>query len=211
MDIDGRPIDIGLTDHSTLTVSRRVKSSLDRIEWTGVMRKLLLNIVIAIVGVIGILIGLLPDLKPDLQSTFLLQSYQDMEVGYKKLIEYYYISRDTRGNSEALKKSDAGYAAIYNLLRSLEPVKIPRLDTNHKDEGNDFGTISIDKNEEWAGGATVMNRIVSIKTLREWRPICEIRDLRNIIDIKITRYFSRIGFGLTFVSIIASFMLGIKK
>jgi len=171
------------------------------------MSNLSLNILVAVVGVFGILIGLLPDLKPDLQSTFLLESYRDMEVGYKKLIEYHYIPRGTRGNSEALRKGDAGYTAIYNLLRSLEPVKMPRLDITSEGQGSDIGNISIDKNDEWSGGQTVMNRIVSVKNPREWSPICEIRDLRNIIDAKITRYFTRIGFALTFASIVASFVL----
>lgn len=170
-----------------------------------------LNILIAIVGVIGILIGLLPDIKPDLQSWFLLKSYRDMEVGYRRLIEYHYIPRGTRGSSEALRKVDVGYGAIYDLLKSLEPVKVSRLDITPDGERTEIGTISIDKNVEWYGGATVMNRILSVKTPRDWSPICEIRDLRNMIDAKITRYFSRIGFGITFLSIIASFVLGIKE
>lgn len=174
------------------------------------MSTLWLNILVVIVGVVGILLGLLPDLRPDLQSKFIPESYRNMEVGYKKLIEYHYIPRGTRGNTEALRKGDAGYGAIYNLLRSLEPVKMPSIGTNPEGEGSELCAISIDKNNEWAGGQTVMNRIVSVKTPREWSPICEIRDLRNIIDDKITRYFTRIGFGLTFVSIIASFGLGLK-
>jgi hypothetical protein len=93
----------------------------------------------------------------------------------------------------------------------LHGTRLPRLDSNPEDERIDFGTISIDKNDEWAGGSTVLNRIVSVETSTGSSPICEIRDLRNIIDAKINRYFSRIGFGLTFISIIASFVIGIKE
>ena len=174
------------------------------------MSSLLLNILIAIIGIIGILIGLFPDLKPDFMSKFLVKSYRDMEDGYQKLIEYHYVPRGNRGKREALKKGEVGYDVIYNLLRSLEPVKMHRPDANPEGDVSDIGTISIDKNIEWDGGKTIMNRIVSVKTIREWTPICEIRDLRNIINDKITRYFTRIGFSVTFVSIIASFVLGVK-
>ena len=175
------------------------------------MSTVLWNLGIAIIGVIGIFIGLLPDLKPEWQFILLPDRYEKREVGYKKLIDFHYVPRGKRGSLVALKRNDDGYEAIYNLLRSLDPVKILHLDNvpeNKKKNG--FGNISIDENDEWSGGATVMNRIISFKTSKNWVPICEIRDLRNIMDIQITRWFSRIGFCITFISILMAFVIGVR-
>ncbi len=161
-----------------------------------------------VIGLIGLFVGTLPDILPEKMGSLLFCKYKKMDIAYKKLVHYANIPRGIRESDAALNRRDIGHHVIYGLLRSINPA-MPSLENLASTSGDltvDSGGF-VNTNTE-----LLMNQVVHVKDDKnEWLPVCELRDLYFFIHDSQIRFFTRIGFALTLLSIVVTFFINIRQ
>ncbi len=176
------------------------------------MKKIIFHSLMVLLGVFGVFFGTLPDILPNMADSFLFGETRGMKTGYARIIEFTELPSTERKIDIALTKDSPGYFAILRILHSFNPKIVPS-PTELKDYF--FGSISTDRSSLGVfvnpGIHLTLNKEIYFQSdARQWKEVCEIRDLHYIIESSVSRYYVKIGFFLALLSILIEGFVSIR-
>lgn len=148
-------------------------------------------------GCLAISLGLLPDLYPELAAW--PPHLAALDVGFARL-----------GKLGVLRIGDQGYEGIYQLLRHFDP-SIPSFESNLASVTQMAGRILAQREVSYSVTDSIAGKsnkelsmlyVVLFQRVPEgtW-PVCEMRDLSVWIQAAKVRFWTRVGFGLSLLSL----------
>lgn len=174
------------------------------------------HILLIVIGFLGIFLGTLPDLFP--QYISLLPNLKKYDAGLRALE----MDELHDVNQRLLKYGEDGYLQITKLLKSFDPISIPSLkiiaDDNRRLQ-QAWTIASVKSGMKWSpqiGSIPATQSIeafvfICIKTDKGiYKPICDIRDLKNLVREAKVRFWSRTGFFFAFIALVIGEGIALK-
>ncbi len=178
--------------------------------------RIIYHTILISIGFCGIFLGTLPDLFPQFIS--LLPNLKQYDYALNSLT----INNGPDNKTKILKMDEKGYSQIYHLIRSIDPITMPSLSetlANAKDKKG-FGSIaSVPGGMKWSPKTSGFESqksldpflFICFKTERGvYEPICQMRDLQNLVRNAKVRFWSRVGFSFAFIALLLGEGVAIK-
>jgi hypothetical protein len=155
----------------------------------------------ALIACLGALLGLVPDMFPELASS--PPGLSSLESGYLRLSR---LDLKTQSGDpvSVLAEGDAEFDAVYSILRSINPI-LPEIGTFESSPASGKGLIvsrQVLSYEQYGHKIPVFLPVEFELELGNVWPICTMPDLRDAINDRKVRFWSRVGLAVTVFAIL---------
>lgn len=172
---------------------------------------ILIILIIAIIGFVGIFLGIIPDIAPDLANR--VPYFRRMATGLKALNKFTPTKiGESQKDAGTLNPGEDGYEEIFDILKSFDPVlEGVESATGYSPDFPDHKVRILgvrDDSLSWGGvslfeGVWVETEIyIPDKPFYSLNLVCMMPELKDQIKTQKNRFFSRIGFAFAFLALL---------